>query len=90
MDLSLRIAKVLNEPIEKIFYFKPIINDLIGSLPGNEIIEMSENIKIDRDRLMNLIKLTDDKILSDKYTLEELIKITEALGYEFEELFIKE
>ena len=41
LDLSLRIAEVLKEPIENIFYFKPIINDLIGSLPGNEIIEMS-------------------------------------------------
>ena len=51
--------------------------------------EIIENLGISSDKLLNIRELTDDE-LSERFTVEELIKISEALGYEFEDLFIKE
>jgi len=51
--------------------------------------EITKNLGINRDKLLNIRELTDDE-LSGRFTVEELIKISEALGYEFEDLFIKE
>jgi putative transcriptional regulator len=89
LDLSLKLAKVLDKKIEDIFYFEPIINDLIGSLKVNELDEITKKLAINPDKLLHIRDLTDDE-LSERFTVEELIKISEALGYEFEDLFIKE
>ena len=90
LDLSLKIAKVLEKQIEDIFYTEPIIKDLIENLKVHELDEIVKKVGISRERFLNLKDLIDDEELSKKFSLEELIKISNALKFEFEELFIKE
>ena len=90
LDLSLKIAKVLEKQIEDIFYTEPIIKDLIENLKVHELDEIVKKVGISREKFLNLKDLIDDEELSKKFSLEELIKISNALKFEFEELFIKE
>ena len=80
----------MKEPIKEIFFFEPIIKDLIENLKVHELEEITTKLGISRERFLNLKDLIDDDELNEKFTLEELIGISEALGFEFEKLFIKE
>lgn len=87
--ISIKISKILGKIVEEIFFFEPVIKDLMGNKTLDELDEMAEAIGMSVEKLMNLRKIDEDKI-SKMYTEDELIKISEVLGVEFEELFIKE
>ena len=87
--ISIKISKILGKTVEEIFFFEPVIKDLMGSKTLDELDEMAEAIEMSVEKFMNLRKIDEDKV-SKMYTEDELIKISEVLGVEFEELFIKE
>ena len=89
LTLSLDISRILGKPIEEIFYFEPIIRDFIGEKIVNELNEVAEITGIDKPRILNLIEI-DDEQLSEMYSEEELIKIAEAFGVSFQDLFLKD
>ena len=89
LTLSLDISKVLNKPIEKIFYFEPVIIDFMGNKTLEELDEIAMISGITVERIMNLRKIDDDQ-LSKMYKEEELTKIAEAFGVEFHDLFLRD
>ena len=89
LTLSLDISKTLNKPIEEIFYFEPVIRDLVDNIKLGDIKEIADEIGIDYNKILKLSEI-DDEQLSKMYTEEELIKISETLGEEFHKLFLKD
>jgi putative transcriptional regulator len=89
LTLSLDISKQLNEPIEEIFYYEPVIKELINDIKIGDIKEIANEIGIEYNKILKLSEI-DDGQLSKMYTEEELIKISEALGKKFHELFLKD
>lgn len=89
LTLSLDISRILGKPIEEIFYFEPLIRDFLGDKTTDEIDEVTEITGIDTIKIWNLKKIDDDQ-LSEMYSEEELIKIAEAFGVTFQDLFLKD
>lgn len=89
LTLSLDISKQLNKSIEEIFYFEPVIKDLINNIKLGDIKEIADEIGIEYDRILKLSEINDEQ-LSKMYTEEELTKISIALGKEFHNLFLKD
>ena len=89
LTLSMDISKILNKPIEEIFYFEPVIKDLIDNIKLGELKEIAEEIGIKYERILKLSEI-DDNQLTEMYTEGELIKIAEGLGFELQELFLKD
>jgi putative transcriptional regulator len=89
LTLSFEISRILGKPIEEIFYFEPIIRDFLGDKTMNEIDEVAEITGIETIKIWNLKKIDDDQ-LSEMYSEEELIKIAEAFGVKFQDLFLKD
>jgi len=89
LTLSFEISRILGKPIEEIFYFEPIIRDFLGDKTMNEIDEVAEITGIETIKIWNLKKIDDDQ-LSEMYSEEELIKIAEAFGLKFQDLFLKD
>ena len=89
LTLSLDISRILGRPIEEIFYFEPIIRDFLGDKTTDELDKVSEITEIETIKIWNLKKIDDDQ-LSEMYSEEELIKIAEAFGVTFQDLFLKD
>jgi DNA-binding XRE family transcriptional regulator len=89
LTLSLKIAEIFDKSIEEIFYFEPIIKDLLGNITLDELENICEQQGIDIDRLIKL-KNIDDTQLSTLFSENELYKIAKALGSNFEALFVNE
>ena len=89
LTLSLDISRILGKPIEEIFYFEPIIRDFIGEKKVNEVNEVAKITRIDDSRILKLTEIDDDQ-LPEMYSEEELIKISEAFGVTFQDLFLKD
>ena len=89
LTVSFRISEIFGKPIEEIFYFEPVIKDLMGSKTLDELDEIAEITRISKENVRNIRDLTDNE-LSEKFSENDLIKISEALGVEFEDLFLKE
>jgi putative transcriptional regulator len=89
LSLSLKISEIFGKPIEDIFYFQPIIKDIIGKKTVDEIEKLSDKIKISRDRIMKL-KDIEEEMLSHEFREAELSKIAKALNMKFEELFMQD
>ena len=89
LTLSLDIAKILNKSIEEIFYYEPVVIDILGNKTVDEMDEIAEFTGIEVEKILNLRKI-DDNQLSERYTEEELIKLAEALGEKFHDLFLKD
>ena len=87
--ISLKIAEIFKKKVEEIFYFEPVIKDLMGSKTLDELDKIAEFTGINIERITNLRKI-NDKELSEMYSQEELTKITDALGLEFQNLFENE
>lgn len=87
LTLSLDISRILGKSIEEIFYFEPIIRDFIGEKKVNELNEVAKITGINKPRILKLTEIDDDR-LSETYTKEELIKIAEAFGVTFQDLFL--
>jgi len=84
----MKIAKILNKRVEDIFYDEPIIRDFLRNKTLGELDEVSELTGIEVNRITTLRKL-DDSSLDKEFSKEELIKIANALGLSFEELFLE-
>ncbi len=89
LTLSLDISKILNKPIEEIFYYEPFVVEFLGNKTVDEMDEIADVTGVNLEKLLNLRKI-DDNQLSTMYTEEELKKIAEALGVKFHILFIKD
>lgn len=87
-DLSLKLSIILEKPIGDIFFFDPIIKDLIGKKTTNELEEISEQVGITFEELYKLKSLEEDQLLNE-FTEKQLQKIANAFGVDFEELFIE-
>ncbi len=88
LTISFKISEIFNEPIEDIFYFEPVIKDFMGNKTLDELDEIAEIAGINIEKIMNLRKINDDQ-LSKMYTEEELIKIANAFGVKFQDVFVK-
>ena len=89
LTLSLKIAEIFEKSIEEIFYFEPIIKDLLENKTLAELEEISEESGVITERLINLKDLNDDQLLTN-FTEKELYKIAQAIGEPFETIFIIE
>jgi len=89
LTLSLKVAKIFNKTIEEIFYFEPIIREVLGSKTLDELEEISEKSGIKTNRLIKLKNLDEDKLL-EYFTEEDLYKISQVLHVSFDTLFIRE
>ena len=89
LTLSLDISKKLNKPIEDIFYYEPVIKDLIDNIKLGDIKEIADEIGIEYNKILKLSEI-DDEQLANLYNEEVLTKISIALGKEFHELFLKD
>ncbi|TFG08575.1 MAG: transcriptional regulator [Promethearchaeota archaeon] len=89
LTLSLEISKILNKPVEEIFYFEPEIREFMKNKTLEELDDVSEASGIEFDRIVKLREITDDQ-LAKLYTTEELTRIAEAFGVKFEDLFLKD
>ncbi len=98
LTLSFKIAEILKKPIEDIFYLEPVIKDAIESKTIREVKEIVKNInlnlsiedipaqKISAEKISSLSELKEHE-LANLFSKDELIKISEGLGFSFEELF---
>jgi putative transcriptional regulator len=86
LTVSLNISKILGKPIEEIFYFEPIIRELILDMTVGEMKEISDELGIDFNRIMKLTEI-DEEELDNLFTEIELQKIAKTLGQTFDELF---
>ncbi len=89
LALSLKIAEILKKSVEEIFYSEPVIREFMGDKTLDEMDEIADITGINIDRIMNLRKINDEQ-LSEMYTEEELVKVSEALGIKFKDLFTKD
>ena len=89
LTLSLDISKKLNKPIEDIFYYEPVIKDLIDNIKLGDIKEIADEIGIEYNKILKLSEI-DDEQLANLYNEEVLTKISKALGKEFYDLFLKD
>lgn len=88
LTLSFKISEILKSPIEEIFYFEPVIKDLIGEKTLNELEDISEDVGISLEDLQKLRYLDENK-LSTTFKEDQMIKIAKSLKVKFEDLFIK-
>ncbi len=89
LTLSLKIAEIFNKTIEEIFYFEPIIKDVLGCKTLDELDELSEKSGVNTERLIKLKDLNDEQ-LSNNFNEKELFKIAQAIGESFDSIFIRE
>ena len=89
LTLSLKIAEIFNKSVNEIFYFEPIVKDLLGNKTLDELEDFSEKSGIDTKRLIKLKNL-DDAQLSKFFNKEELFTIANFLDTDFDSLFIIE
>ena len=87
-DLSLKLSIILEKPIGEIFFFDPIIWDLIGKKTTNELEDISKQVGITFEELYKLKGLDENQLLT-VFTEKQLHKIANAFGVDFEELFIE-
>ncbi len=88
LTLSLKIAEIFNKTIEEIFYFEPIIKDVLGSKTLDELEDISEKSGVNTERLIKLKDLNDEQLLNN-FNEKELLKIARAIGESFDAIFTK-
>ena len=87
-DLSLKLSVILDKPVGDIFFFDPIVKDLIGKKTTNELEKISEQLGIKFEKLYKLKNLDEAQLLSI-FTEKQLYEIADAFGVEFKALFIE-
>ncbi len=88
LTLSLKIAEIFNKTIEEVFYFEPIIKDVLGSKTLDELEDISEKSGVNTERLIKLKDLNDEQLLNN-FNEKELFKIARAIGESFDAIFTK-
>jgi len=86
---SFKISEIFRLPIEEIFYFEPILKDIILDMKVEEIDETAKQTGFPSARILDLRTINDDE-LTQNFKKEDLVKISSALGMEFNDLFIEE
>lgn len=86
LTLSLKIAEIFNKTIEEVFYFEPIIKDVLGSKTLDELEDISEKSGVNTERLIKLKDLNDEQLLNN-FNEKELFKIAQAIGESFDAIF---
>ncbi|MFX1470570.1 MAG: helix-turn-helix transcriptional regulator [Promethearchaeota archaeon] len=89
LTISLKISKLFNKSIEDIFYFEPVIKDLLGCKTLEELEVISENSGIETERLIKLKNIDDDNLLK-AFNEKELYSISQAIGVSFDTIFLKD
>ena len=86
LTLSLNIARIFDKPTEEVFYLEPIIKDVIGNITIDDLDRISNETRIQKERIGNLRKITNEKLV-EEYTQNELESLSNALGFKFNDLF---
>jgi len=86
LTLSMRISEVFEKPIEEIFYFEPIIRDIIRKKTYEELEEISKESGIEKAKIMQIPDM-DDEDLKNSFVEEELRNLSEVIDKDFEDLF---
>lgn len=86
LTTSFKISDIFEKPIEEIFYFEPIIKEAIGTKKLEDLEEIAKNVGVTFEKLLTLRKMNDDDLLK-LFNQSELVKISDALGLKFEDLF---
>ncbi|MBD3256090.1 MAG: helix-turn-helix domain-containing protein [Candidatus Lokiarchaeota archaeon] len=89
LALSLKIAQIFNKPIEEIFYFCPVIREVIKGTTIGEMERIANKVNMNFKKIRKLLDVGDEQ-LSEQYSKNDLEKIAGALGYEFDDLFIED
>ncbi|MFX1389113.1 MAG: helix-turn-helix transcriptional regulator [Promethearchaeota archaeon] len=89
LTISFKISEILKKPINDIFYQEPIIKDILEGKSLAELKEVAEASDINLEKLASLSEI-DDEELTSSFDENVLIKISIALGMNFEDLFEKE
>ena len=75
--------------LEEIFYQEPVVKELMGSKTLDELDYISEKSGVTTERLIKLKNLNDEQLL-ETFNKDELKNIAEALGVNFDDLFVDE
>ncbi|MBN1802218.1 MAG: helix-turn-helix transcriptional regulator [Candidatus Lokiarchaeota archaeon] len=86
LTLSLNIARIFEKPTDEIFFLVPVIQDVIESVTLGELDNLSKETGISKQKIEALRKITNQE-LNDNYSIEELKRLSQSLGYKFESLF---
>jgi len=86
LTLSLKIAEIFNKTIKEIFYFEPIIKDVLEGKSLSELREVAEIAGISLEKLTSLTEI-DDEQLTKSFKEATLTKIARAIGESFDAIF---
>jgi len=89
LTISFKISEVLKKTLEEIFYQEPVVKELMGSKTLDELDYISEKSGVTTERLIKLKNLNDEQLL-ETFNKDELKNIAEALGVNFDDLFVDE
>jgi len=89
LTISFKISKVLKKTLEEIFYQEPVVKELMGSKTLDELDYISEKSGVITERLIKLKNSNDEQLL-ETFSKDELKNIAEALGVNFNDLFVDE
>ena len=89
LTLSFKIAEILKQPIEEIFHLEPVIRDLIGPITIDKLEEISKTTGISSEKILSL-RILENTQVSNIFSKGELHKIAEALGEDFNNLFLED
>lgn len=89
LTVSLKIAKIFNKTIEEIFYFEPVIRDILGGKTLDELEDISSKSEVSTENIIKLKNIDDDQLL-ENFDEKDLIKISQAIGVSVETLFSRD
>ena len=86
LTLSFELSKMFNKSLDSIFYQEPVIFDVLGNKTIHEIDQITLRTGLEREKLLNILNC-DDNRLDEEFDQDELLKLSQALGISFEDLF---
>ncbi|MFX1570243.1 MAG: helix-turn-helix transcriptional regulator [Promethearchaeota archaeon] len=89
LTLSFKLTEIFQTTLDNIFYQEPIIKEILEGKSLAELKELAEAANINLEKLASLSEIDDDELTSS-FTEHLLIKISNGLGINFEDLFEKE
>ena len=89
LTLSFKLTEIFHTTLDNIFYQEPIIKELLEGKSLADLKEVAEDVNINLEKLASLSEI-DDEELTSSFNENLLIKISNNLGINFEDLFEKE
>ena len=86
LTVSFRISEVLARPLNEIFYQVPIMKDYIEEQSLKDLKDLAEKLNRDYETITHLSECKEEE-LSEEFSKEELIIISEFLGENFDVFF---